>query len=148
VNISLFARDIDINTITKDSAASKKYVFIFLHRTDCGYCDSMQMFTLDDDPVKKLIEKDFVFVHINISENDVVKYEDFTGSGRDFAEYVGYDFYPSSLFLNSANEIIYAIPGYQDEKKFLVILKYIASGAYKKMDYRTFKESIDLTKKP
>ncbi len=148
LNSSLFARNIDINTIVKNSIGKNKYLFIFLHRTDCGYCESMQTFTLDDDPIKELIKKDFVFLHINISEDDVVKYKNFTGSGRDFAKHVGYNIYPSSLFLNSANKIVYATPGYQDKDQFLVTLKYVDSGAYKKMDYQTFKNKIGLTKKP
>jgi thioredoxin-related protein len=147
-NISLFARNIDINTIIKNSIGKSKYLFIFLHRTDCGYCESMQTFTLDDDPIKELIKKDFVFLHINISEDDVVKYKNFSGNGRNFAKYVGYNIYPSSLFLNSENEIIYATAGYQDKDQFLVTLKYVDSGAYKKMDYQAFKKKMDLTKKP
>lgn len=147
-NISLFARSIDINTIVKSSIGTNKYLFIFLHRTDCGYCESMQTFTLDDDPIKELIKKDFVFVHINISEDDIVTYKNFSGNGRAFAKYVGYNIYPSSLFLNSANEIIYAIPGYQDKDQFLLILKYVDSGAYKTMGYQTFKKKMDTTKKP
>jgi len=147
-NSALFARNIDINTMVKSSIGKNKYLFIFLHRTDCGYCESMQMFTLDDDPVKELIKKKFVFLHINISEDDVVKYKNFSGNGRDFAKYVGYNIYPSSLFLNRANEIVYATPGYQDKEQFLVTLKYVDSGAYKKMGYQTFKKKMDLAKKP
>jgi len=139
LNSALFARNIDIDAIVKDSVCSNKHLFIFLHRTDCGYCESMLMFTLDDDPIKELINKDFVYLHINISEDDVVKYKNFTGNGRAFAKYVGYNIYPSSLFLNSENKIIYAIPGYQDKEQFLHILNYINSGSYKKMDYKTFK---------
>jgi thioredoxin-related protein len=146
-NSSLFARNIDIDSIVKNSIGKNKYLFVFLHRTDCGYCESMQTFTLDDDPVKELIKKDFVFLHINISEDDVVKYKNFTGNGRNFAKFVGYNIYPSSLFLNSANEIIYATPGYQDKEQFLVTLKYVDSGAYKKMDFPVFKKKMDVSKK-
>ena len=147
-NLSLFARNIDIDTIVKNSVKTNKHLFIFLHRTDCGYCESMLMFTLDDDPIKELIDKDFVYLHINISENDVVTYKEFCGNGRDFAKYVGYNIYPSSLFLNSKNEIVYAIPGYQDKDQFLVVLKYVDSKAYKRMGYQTFKKKMDTTKKP
>ncbi|MDD5211441.1 MAG: thioredoxin fold domain-containing protein [Sulfuricurvum sp.] len=147
-NITLFARNIDIGAIVKNSVEKNKHLFIFLHRTDCGYCESMQTFTLDDDLIKELIKKDFVFLHINILEDDVVKYNNFTGNGREFAKYVGYNIYPSSLFLDSANEIIYAIPGYKDKDQFLLILKYVDSGAYKIMDYQAFKKKMDLIKKP
>lgn len=148
LNVSLFAKNINIDTIVKNSVKTNKHLFIFLHRTDCGYCESMLTFTLDDDPVKELIDKDFVSLYINISENDVVKYKDFKGNGRDFAKYVGYNIYPSSLFLNSANEIIHAVPGYQDKDQFLLILKYVDSKAYKSMGYQSFKKKMEPTKKP
>lgn len=147
-NIPLLARNIDIGVIVKNSVETSKHLFIFLHRTDCGYCESMQTFTLDDDPIKELIQKKFVFLHINILEDDVVKYKNFTGNGRDFAKNIGYNIYPSSVFLNSANEIVYAVPGYKDKDQFLLILKYVDSGAYKTMGYQAFKKKMDLTKKP
>lgn len=139
-NISLFARSIDINAIVKKSIDKNKHLFVFLHRRDCGYCESMLTFTLDDDPVKGLVDKKFVFLHINISEDDLVTYKRFSGNGRAFAKLVGYNIYPSSLFLNSKNEIIHAVPGYQDKDEFLLILKYVDSKAYKTMGYRTFKQ--------
>lgn len=147
-NISLFARSIDIDAIVKNSVKNGQHLFIFLHRTDCGYCESMLMFTLDDDPVKELISKDFIYLHINISEDDNVTYKDFVGNGRAFAKHVGYNLYPSSLFLNSKNDIVYAIAGYQDKNQFLWVLKYIDSGMYKTMDYQAFKKKIERTKKP
>lgn len=138
---SLLARNIDINRIVKDSLKNNTHLFIFLHRTDCGYCESMLMFTLDDDPIKELISKDFVYLQINISEDDIIKYKNFTGNGRAFAKQVGYNIYPSSLFLNSDNEIIYATAGYQDKEQFMVTLRYVNSGAYKTMGYKTFKNT-------
>lgn len=145
-NISLFARNIDIDVIVKNSVKNDKHLFIFLHRTDCGYCESMLMFTLDDDPVREIINKDFTYLHINISEDDVVKYKNFKGSGRDFAKSVGYNIYPSSLFLNAKGEIVFAVPGYQDKDQFLLVLKYVNSGAYKTMGFQSFKKKMDPVK--
>ncbi|MDP3301444.1 MAG: thioredoxin fold domain-containing protein [Sulfuricurvum sp.] len=145
-NISLFARNIDIDAIVKNSVKNDKHLFVFLHRTDCGYCESMLMFTLDDEPVKELITKDFIYLHINISEDDVVKYKNFKGSGRDFAKNVGYNIYPSSLFLNTKGEIIHAVAGYQDKDQFLLVLKYVNSGAYKTMGFQSFKKKMDTVK--
>lgn len=145
-NISLFARNIDIDAIVKNSVKNGKHLFVYLHRTDCGYCESMLTFTLDDDPVKELITKKFVYLNINISEEDLVTYKDFSGNGRAFAKYVGYNIYPSSLFLNSENEMIYAIPGYQDKEQFLLVLKYVNSGAYKTTSFQSFKKKKNTVK--
>lgn len=146
-NVSLFARNIDIDAIVKNSVDKDKHLFIFLHRTDCGYCESMLTFTLDDDPVKDLVQNKFFYLHINISEDDVIKYMDFNGNGRDFAKYVGYNLYPSSLFLNTESQIVHAVPGYQDKDQFLLVLKYVDSGAYETMGYSSFKKKMTATKK-
>jgi thioredoxin-related protein len=145
-NIFLFARNIDIDAIVKNSVEKDKHLFVFLHRTDCGYCESMLTFTLDDDPVKDLIKKDFIYLHINITEDDVVRYRSFVGNGRDFAKHVGYNIYPSSLFLDNIGEMIFAIPGYQDKDQFLMVLKYVDTGAYKSMGYQSFKKKMDTVK--
>lgn len=134
VSSPLFGRNIDIDSIVKKSVTANKHLFIFLHRTDCGYCESMLMFTLDDDPVRELMEKKFKYLQINISENDVVKYKKFKGNGREFAKHVGYNIYPSSLFLNKRNEIVYAIAGYQSKEHFYETLKCVDTRGYKKMD--------------
>lgn len=146
-NTPLFARDIDINSIVKNSVGTDKYLFIFLHRTDCGYCESMLTFTLDDDPVKELISKDFVYLHINISEDDLVTYKKFSGNGRAFAKYVGYNIYPSSLFLNSKNEIVHAVAGYQNKEDFLETLKYVKSATYKAIEKKSNKKPKTALKK-
>jgi thioredoxin-related protein len=143
-NGSLLARNINIDAIIKNSVGKDKSLYIFLHRTDCGYCESMLTFTLDDEPIKELIKKDFIFLPINISEDDLITYGDFRGNGRAFAKYVGYNIYPSSLFLNTTNEIVYAVPGYQEKDQFLLILNYVHSGAYKKMSYQAFKKKMPL----
>lgn len=146
LQLSLFAREINIDKIVKQATKDNKHAFIFLHKTDCGYCESMIMFTLDDDQIKELIAKKFVYVHINISEDDVVTYKDFKGSGHDFAKHVDYNFYPSSLFFDKNNEIAYAIPGYQEEKLFLNILKYVDSKSYTNMDFEEYEEKFKLKK--
>lgn len=144
---SLFSRDININKIIQKASVNNKKVFVFLHRVGCSYCNSMIEFTLDDEKVKALLKKDFSFTHINVTENDTVTYEDFKGSGLEFAKYVGYNIYPSSLFFGYNRELEYAVVGYKEEDEFLVTLQYVDSGTYKKMDLRDYKKSIHFVKK-
>ena len=141
------ARDVDVDKLVQQAKSSNKHLFVFLHKTDCGYCDSMIEFTLDDDAVKKMIETKFLFVHININENDNVSYRDFNGSGKEFAKHVKYNFYPSSLFFDDDGDISYAVPGYRDEKVFDLILHYVDSKSYNKISFRKYKEKADFNKK-
>lgn len=136
----LFARDIDINSLTSTADKSNKTLFIFLHMTGCGYCDSMKEFTLDDDDIIEFLDKKFLFEHINVSEKDNISYKNFKGSGKEFANFIGYDFYPSSLFFDEKSNLIFALPGYQDEKRFSNILKYVDSASYKTEKFHSFEK--------
>lgn len=140
LQLTLNAKDININDIVKKASKTDKKVFIFLHRTDCGYCDSMISFTLDDDIVRPLIKNNFLEIHINIFDNDAITYNDFKGDGRSFANHIGYNMYPSSVFLNENSQIIHAEIGYIDEKDFLLTLNYVISSSYKTMDIVDYEE--------
>ena len=123
VSLSAFGRDINIDKLSLQASKHDKILFIFIHTTDCGYCESMREFTLDEEKVKKLIEKSFIFEHINVRDNDTITYQDFRGSGAKFVQEIGYTFYPTSLFFDKESDLIYAKPGYVNEKKFYDILK-------------------------
>ena len=144
LQISIHARDINIENLVQTAKNSNKHLFVWLHKTDCGYCESMRQFTLENEIIKSFLDKYFIFVHINVSENDRVIYKDFHGSGRDFAKKLDYDFYPTSLFFDNNSEIIYGEIGYRDSKitpnenRFYTILNYIQSNAYKSMDYEDY----------
>ena len=137
---TLAAREINLDNLAAKAAEQNKHLLVWLHKTDCGYCESMREFTLEDENVAAVLKNSYLFVHINISENDNVTYKSFKGSGKAFAKKVGYNFYPSSLFLNGKTEIVFAAAGYIEEKDFLMMLKYVDSGAYRHMKYDMFRQ--------
>lgn len=120
-----------------DAAKQDKHLFVWLHETDCGYCEAMQEFTLDDDSIKSVVQASFMFVPINVSEDAVIIHKAFKGSGKAFAKKLGYNFYPSSLFLNADADIVFAAPGFIKKRDFLEILESIRSST-KKMNYDSF----------
>ncbi|MDO8453068.1 MAG: thioredoxin fold domain-containing protein [Sulfurimonas sp.] len=133
------ANDIKIDTLFSEAERSHKHVLIFLHKPNCGYCERMIDFTLQNEKIALKIKKDFIFVDINIADTGKVSFNNFEGSKRDFAKYLGYDFYPSTIFINSKKEIVYSQPGYQDEDKYFKILSYIDSHSYEEMGIEEFK---------
>lgn len=144
MTFTLQAREINIDKLIDTATSSNKHLFIFLHKTDCGYCVSMIEFTLNYKIIKEFIEKYFVYEHINISDKDLIRYKDFKGNGREFAEHIGSAFYPSSLFFGENKEIIFKEAGYIDsnilpnEKRFYTILNYIQSQSYKEKEYDSY----------
>lgn len=139
------ARDIDLDSALQKANKSQKHLFVFLHQTDCGYCESMRQFTFEDEVIKQFIKDKFVYEHINVKEQDVVTFQDFKGNGRDFAKHIGYNFYPTSLFFDKDGELAFVEVGYIDKKdipnetRFYEILKYVDLGLYKKMDFNVSK---------
>lgn len=144
LQVTLQAREINIDNIISSATKSDKHLLVWLHKTDCGYCENMREFTLENEVVKEFIDKNFIFVHINVYEKDTVNYQDFSGNGYEFAKEVGYNFYPSSLFFDSQGDIILSEVGFVDsvkmpnEKRFYKILNFIKSKSYKKMKYTDF----------
>ena len=130
----LLAKEINIEALIDKATKEKKHLFVYLHWKDCVYCQEMQMFTLDNENVQNLIKKDFIFQDIDTADNDTVKYKDFHGTAKEFVKYIGFGF-PTSVFYDKDKSVAQLFPGIYDEQEFQVILRYISSEAYKKLDY-------------
>ena len=145
LQLTLQARIINIDHIINIAKKNDKHLFVWLHKTDCGYCENMREFTLENEVIKEFIDKNFIFVHINVYEQDSVKYEDFRGNGLEFAKEIGYNFYPSSLFFADDGELVFAEVGFIDkdsfpnEERFYKILNFIQSKSYENIDYAEYK---------
>ena len=137
---SLYGADsINIDKLLVQAKKSKKHLLIFLHKPQCSYCESMQLFTLTDDDVVKKIKKHFIFLDIDIADSGKVLFDDFNGSKHDFAKSLGFNFYPSSIYIDEDEEVVYGEAGYKDEEKFLKILRFVESRSYKHMSIDDFK---------
>lgn len=141
LQIAVQAKDININHLIQSAKNSDKHLLLWLHMTDCEFCSKMKKSTLSNANIKSFIDKNFVYKHINIFGNDKVIYDGFKGSGREFAQKIGYDFYPLALFFDGDSKMVFSEAGYIDnkdmpnEKRFIALLKYIDSKAYKKEDF-------------
>ena len=133
------ADNINIDAIAAKAEKSHKHVLIFLHRPSCGYCETMIEFTLPDETIEQKIKKNFIFVDVNIGDAGEVTFDGFKGTRREFAKDLGYDFYPSTVFVGEDKEIVYAVAGYKDENDFLKILRFTQSHSYEEMDIDDFK---------
>ena len=148
LQLTLDARVINIDNIITTAKKSDKHLFIWLHKTDCGYCENMREFTLENEIINAFIDKNFIFVHINVYEKDSIKYQDFRGNGLEFAKEIGYNFYPSSLFFNNEGDIVLSEVGFVDtdkkpnEERFYKILNFVQSKSYENMNFTDYKFKI------
>ena len=107
-SISLQADDLNIETVVKN--ANNKPIFLFFHKPNCGHCSHMIKFTLADAEIKHEIDTKFVYVDIYTATPGMVSYKNFKGTRKAFAKYLGYDFYPTSLFLDAQGTVVNATP--------------------------------------
>jgi thioredoxin-related protein len=131
LNSLVLAKEINLNQYIQQATNEHKILFVFLHKTNCGYCENMMDFTFNNDKIKAYIKKYFIYVSINIKEDDHIIYGLYDGNAHGFAKYIGYDFYPTSLFFDKDANLILEEVGYIDtqkipnEKRFLKILKFL-----------------------
>lgn len=144
LQLTLQSNEINIDKLSKTAYENNKHLFVWLHRPDCGYCESMKEFTLDNDKIKDFIKKHFIFVHIDVFADTNVRYKNFYGRGKEFAKHIGHAFYPSSIFFDKNANIVFSELGYRDnnaqpnEKRFYTILNYVNSKEYNKIDYEDY----------
>ena len=139
MSLSLGARDIDLDAMAAEAAKQNKHLFVWLHKTDCGYCEAMQEFTIEGDNASPVIKRAFVFVPINVDEQDKVVYKSLTYNGKTFALKTGYNFYPSSLFMDAHADIVFAAAGYIEEANFLPMLNYVEKEIYRQTPYDLYR---------
>ncbi len=145
LQISLQARQINIDNLVNSAKKQQKHLIVWFHKTDCGYCESMKEFTFNNDIIKDYMTKYFLFEHINVYDIDSITYGDFRGNGREFAQEVGYDFYPTTLFFDDDANEAYVEIGYIDnkrmsnEKRFYKILNFVNTKSYKKIEFEDYK---------
>jgi thioredoxin-related protein len=127
-----FSSEINIDKLINKATKEHKHLFVYLHWKDCVYCQEMQMFTLDAD--------------IETSKNETVIYKNFKGTAKEFVKYIGFGF-PVSLFYDKDGSVAGLFPGVVGEDEFKVVLDFIKTNSYKKMELEAYEKKIGFKKK-
>jgi len=132
--------DFDIDREVRDANISNKYIALFIHKDNCGYCERMELL-LDKDDILKIINKDFVLLDIDRDEDEIVSYQGFKGKNREFIKALDIDFFPTLVFIDTKEDkIIHWELGYRNRAKLLMVLNYISSKSYKTKSLEDFKD--------
>lgn len=138
VQVSLSANDVDIDILIEEAKKTDKHLFILLSKTGCSWCAKMKKSIFDDEEIRSFLKKDFLFEFVDIKEDGTVTSKDFKGSKRKFSKHLGHNFYPTSVFINKDNEIVFSQPGIVNNAKFLLILDYIKSKSYVDFSFQAY----------
>jgi thioredoxin-related protein len=138
LSLGCFASDgiINIDEIAKKEAkVEKKQIMVFFHMTRCPYCIKMINNAFSDKIAKQKMEKDYIFIDVNVDDEGLIQYRDFKGSKSDFAKSLAIGFYPTIVFIDEHNEIVYAMKGYRKTVTFNQILDYVTKKLYQETDF-------------
>ena len=117
---------------------SQKYVLVEFMAEWCGYCKLMQETTYEDPGVLDMLKKKFVLARVDIESERSIHFKGENITEADLSMYYEVTGTPTTWFFDSLGNAIIPLPGYVDAGRFHAILKYIATGSYKKMKFRDF----------
>ncbi len=102
-------------------------------------------FTLKDPEIAQLVSEKFIYVDLYTGEEGTVIFNGFKGTRRTLAQSLGYDFYPTSIFVETpGNRVVNATPGARGQDCFIKVLEYVATKQYQKMEFETYLNTLDL----
>lgn len=134
---------INVDSVVAQAKKENKQVLLFFHMTRCGACKEMIKTSIEDAGIRKQIDRDFLFVDMNINSKDEVIHKSFKGTVHRFAKSLGIDLYPSTIFMDGDNELKYHLVGYRDKDKFSTVIEYVSTKSYKSMDLESFMNEKD-----
>lgn len=126
---------VSIDEISKEAKEEKKHIMVFFHMEYCPYCIRLMNNAFNDKKAKKKMENDYIFVDVNIDDKDIISYKKFKGTKKEFSKDLAIGYYPTIVFIDKNNEIVYAMKGYRKTNTFNHILDYITKKEYLKTDF-------------
>jgi thioredoxin-related protein len=142
----LFAKEsINIDQISQQQLKPQnKHSILFFHMDRCPYCKKLKKNALSDNVVQDKLKKDFVFLDVNMDSQSIIKYKEFLGSAKDFCKHLSIGYYPTVVFIDGDNEIVYIMKGYRKTETFNHILDYVTNKYYEKSDFAGYLFDIDV----
>ena len=139
--ISIFTLSLgaDINLDSIFTEKSNKPILFFFHKDNCSFCEKM-VFEFEDKNISNILKSKFIFLDINRDDDDTILYKGKEKSNREFIKSIGIDFFPTTIFMDNNQTIIYSIVGYRNGNIIKDILLYISTGTYKDKTFEEFED--------
>ncbi len=146
--ISIFILSIgaDINLDNIFAKKIDKPILFFFHKDNCSFCEKM-MFEFEDKNISNILNSKFIFLDIDRDDDDTILYKSKEKSNREFTKSVGIDFFPTLIFMDKNQNIIYSIVGYRNINIIRDTLKYIYTRAYNNRTFEEFEDELQTRKK-
>jgi len=117
---------------------SGKKVLIDVYTDWCSWCKKMDANTYTDNSVIEYLNKNFVVIKLNAEANEKISFAGQSFSPAEFAQGMGVNGYPATLFLKSDGQPITLLPGYSEAGMFIHILSFIGENHYEKKKFAEY----------
>ena len=138
---SSFAKELqwkNFNVGISEAKKSGKKVLIDVYTDWCKWCKQMDAVTYTDPKVQAYLEKNYVLIKLNAEGQESITYAGQKISPAEFAQKMGIDGYPATLFLKGNGDPITVLPGYSEPKMFIHVVSYIGENYYEKKKFDVY----------
>ena len=136
-------KEINLNELSETARLETKHTLLFFHMSYCPYCKRMKKFVFKDKSIKDIVNNNFLFVDINVDDDDIVIYKKFKDTKREFANNLNISFYPTVVFLDEENEVVYILKGYRSKGTFKKVLLYVKEKHYIDMEFSEYLNELE-----
>ena len=123
--------------ITEAKKSGKK-ILIDVYTDWCKWCKEMDKNTYADKNISAYLKKNFVIIKLNAEGNEKIMYEGKSITPQEFAQGMGVDGYPATLFLKSDGKPITLLHGYSTPDQFIHVLSFIGENQYLKKQFADY----------
>lgn len=118
-----------------EAKKSGKKILVDVYTDWCKWCKEMDKKTYADKNVSAYLKKKFVIIKLNAEGNEKVMYEGKLITPQEFAQGMGVDGYPATVFLQNNGKPITLLPGYSTPDQFIHVLSFIGENHYLKKKF-------------
>lgn len=120
------------------AAQNGKKVLIFAEAEWCTYCKKMYKDVFPKQSVQDSLKKYYYPVRVDIESNEKIVFNDRETTGRQFAREHRVRGTPTTFFVEGDGTILGIQPGFIPAKTFEMLLSYVGSDAYGKVEFEEY----------
>ncbi len=112
-----------------------KKILVDVYTDWCTWCKEMDKNTYADKNISAYLKKNYVIIKLNAEGNEKMMYEGKPITPQEFAQGMGVNGYPATLFLQSDGKPITLLPGYSTPDQFIHVISFIGENHYLKKKF-------------
>ncbi len=128
----------NFNEGISEAKKSGKKILIDVYTDWCKWCKEMDKNTYADKNISAYLKKNFVIIKLNAEGTEKIMYEGQSMTPQEFAQGMGVDGYPATLFLKNDGKVITLLPGYSKPDQFIHVLTFISDNQYLKKQFADY----------